>query len=158
MRSPRVTEQIYDLAIVGSGFAGSLLALIARRLGYSIVLIERGTHPRIVIGESTTPLTNLFLESLADRYHLPEIRTFSKWGTWQQAHPQIACGLKRGFSFFHHDRNEPRAPVARDRQLLVAASPHNAIADTHWYRADFDQYLMQAVRQAGAEFRDHVHL
>jgi FADH2 O2-dependent halogenase len=157
MRREQLSEQIYDLAIVGSGFAGSLLALIARRLGYSVVLIERGSHPRIVIGESTTPLTNLFLESLADRYNLPEIRSFSKWGTWHQAHPEIACGLKRGFSFFHHSLKESEAALPRERQLLVAASPHDAIADTHWYRADFDEYLMKAAVQAGAEYFDQTN-
>lgn len=149
-----------DLAIVGSGFAGSLLALIARRLGYSVALIERGTHPRVIIGESTTPLTNLYLESLCNRYDLPEIRPFSKWGTWQQGHPEVACGLKRGFSFFHHPLDSSRSePVAdRERQLLVAASPHDAIADTHWYRADFDQFLMQAAVRAGAQYVDRVDL
>jgi tetracycline 7-halogenase / FADH2 O2-dependent halogenase len=149
-----------DLAIVGSGFAGSLLALIARRLGYSVALIERGMHPRIVIGESTTPLTNLLLEELCDRYDLAEIRSFSKWGTWQRAHPEVACGLKRGFSFFHHslDQSGTATLADRDRQLLVAASPHNGIADTHWFRADFDQFLMQAAVRAGTEYFDRVHL
>jgi len=149
-----------DLAIVGSGFAGSLLALIARHLGCSVALIERGTHPRIVIGESTTPLTNLFLEELCDRYELPEIRNFSKWGTWQRNHPEVGCGLKRGFSFFHHSLDGSGIdPLAdRTRQLLVAASPHDGIADTHWYRADFDNLLMQAARRSGAEYFDHVLL
>ena len=49
----------FDIAIVGSGFAGSLLAMIARRLGRSVVLIERGKHPRFVIGESSTPLDHV---------------------------------------------------------------------------------------------------
>jgi tetracycline 7-halogenase / FADH2 O2-dependent halogenase len=149
-----------DLAIVGSGFAGSLLALIARRLGYSVALIERGTHPRIVIGESTTPLTNLLLEKLCDRYGLPEIRSFSKWGTWQRDHAEVACGLKRGFSFFHHalDHKKVASIDDREKQLLVAASPHDAIADTHWYRADFDQFLMQAAVRAGVQYFDRVHL
>jgi flavin-dependent dehydrogenase len=31
----------FDLAIVGSGFAGTLLAMIARRLGLSVLMIER---------------------------------------------------------------------------------------------------------------------
>jgi tetracycline 7-halogenase / FADH2 O2-dependent halogenase len=155
---PGVVEA--DLAIAGSGFAGSLLALVARRLGYSVVLIERGTHPRIVIGESTTPLTNVFLEHLCDRYSLDEVRCFSKWGSWQREHPEIACGLKRGFTFCHHSLDEPGAsPLAdRERQLLVAASPHDGIADTHWYRADFDRFLMQAAVRAGAQYFDRVHL
>lgn len=149
-----------DIAIVGSGFAGSLLALIARRLGYSVVLIERGTHPRIVIGESTTPLANLLLEELCERYGLAEIRSFSKWGTWQRHHPEVTCGLKRGFTFLHHTLDDATADPLRDRdrQLLVAASPHDGIADTHWYRADFDQFLMQAAAQAGVEYFDRVHL
>ena len=91
----------YDLAVVGAGFGGSLMAMIANRLGLSVILLERGKHPRVVIGESTTPLSNLVLERLSATYDLPRIGPLAKWGSWQRAYPQIACGLKRGFSFFH---------------------------------------------------------
>lgn len=149
----------YDIAVVGSGFAGSLLAMIARRLGRSVVLIEKGTHPRVVIGESSTPLSNLLLEELANRYDLPAVRPLAKWASWQQAHPQIACGLKRGFTFHHHRLGAPAIddPERRD-QLLVAASPHDAIADTHWYRADFDHLLVQQAQQMGVDYVDRVTL
>ena len=60
-----------DVAIVGSGFTGSLAALALRRARARVVLIERGRHPRFAIGESSTPLANLLLEELADRYDLP---------------------------------------------------------------------------------------
>jgi len=63
----------FDIAIIGSGFAGPLLGIIARRLGRSVVLLERGRHPRFAIGESSTPLTNLLLEELAHRYALPRL-------------------------------------------------------------------------------------
>jgi FADH2 O2-dependent halogenase len=69
-----------DVAVVGSGFAGSLIALALTKRGRRVVLVERGRHPRFAIGESSTPLANLLLEELADRYDLPRIRTFSKWG------------------------------------------------------------------------------
>ena len=85
-----------DIAIVGSGFAGSLCAMIARRLGRSVVLLERGSHPRFAIGESSTPLANLLLEELAQRYALPSLLPLTKWGAWQKHHPRIGCGLKRG--------------------------------------------------------------
>ena len=81
-----------DVAVVGSGFAGSLIALALTKRGRRVVLVERGRHPRFAIGESSTPLANLLLEELADRYDLPRIRTFSKWGTWQREHPGVACG------------------------------------------------------------------
>jgi tetracycline 7-halogenase / FADH2 O2-dependent halogenase len=152
-------RETYDLAIVGSGFAGSLLAMIARRMGLSVVMVERGKHPRIVIGESSTPLTNLLLEELTTRYDLPVIRSLSKWGSWQQEHPEIACGLKRGFTFFHHDLKDPKPfPPSREEQLLVAASPHDAIADTHWYRADFDHLFVREAERMGVVYYDETDL
>ena len=152
-----MTSARYDLAIVGSGFAGSLLAMIARRLGLSVALIEKGKHPRVVIGESSTPLSNLILEELSERYNLPRIRPLSKWGTWQREYPHIACGLKRGFTFYHHSLDGESNPGAsRDKQLLVAASPHDEISDTHWYRADFDHFLVQEARRMGVEYADET--
>jgi len=149
----------YDIAIVGSGFAGSLLAMIARRLGRSVALIEKGTHPRVVIGESSTPLANLILEELCTRYDLPALKSLSKWGSWQQAHPEIACGLKRGFTFHHHYLGDAHPPdPERKDQLLVAASPHNRISDTHWFRADFDHFLVQQAQELGVDYIDRVSL
>jgi len=152
-------NRVYDIAIVGSGFAGSLTAMIARRLGFSVVLLERGKHPRFMIGESSTPLSNLLLEDLATRYDLPAIRPLAKWGTWQQSYPQIACGLKRGFTFYHHALGRADAPDPEHRnQLLVAASPHDGIADTHWYRAEFDEFLVRQAQDLGVEYVDEVKL
>lgn len=149
----------YDIAIAGSGFAGSLLAMIVRRLGRSVVLLEKGTHPRVVIGESSTPLSNLLLEDIASRYDLHALTPLSKWGSWQRAYPEIGCGLKRGFTFHHHVLGRPSPPsLDRSDQLLVAASPHDAIADTHWYRADFDDFLVREAEKLGAEYLDRVVL
>ena len=144
-----------DVAIVGSGFAGSLTALALLRLGRSVVMIERGRHPRFAIGESSTPLANLLLEELCDRYGLDAIRPLAKFGTWQRAYPELPCGLKRGFSFYHH---EPGRPFTDDdrraHQLLVAASPHDDVSDMHWYRPAFDAFLAGQARTAGAVLLD----
>ncbi|MGB9030434.1 MAG: tryptophan 7-halogenase [Acidobacteriaceae bacterium] len=144
---------------MGSGFAGSLLVMIAQRLGRSVVLIERGTHPRAVIGESSTPLSNLLFEELTERYDLPALRPLAKWGSWQRAFPEVACGLKRGFTFHHHRLGSKSASdPARQDQLLVAASPRDEIADTHWYRADFDHLLVKEARKLGVDYLDRVAL
>jgi FADH2 O2-dependent halogenase len=149
----------FDLAIVGSGFAGSLLAMIARRLGRSVILLEKGRHPRFAIGESTTPLTNLLLEELAHRYDLPRLLPLSKWGSWQRAYANVACGLKRGFTFYHHTFGQPfTAHPDHGDQLLVAASPHDEIADTHWYRPDFDHFLVREAQSLGVDYFDEVAL
>ncbi len=152
-------EGWHDLAVVGSAFGGSLLAMIARRLGLRVVLIERGCHPRFAIGESSTPLANLLLEELAGRYDLPQLLPFTRWGTWQRAHPKIGCGLKRGFSFYHHEAGRPWA--ARDdgsNELMVAASPSDAVADTHWYRPDFDHWFQREAVAMGVEYSDQTGL
>src|SRR5436190_6818461 len=149
----------FDIAVVGSGFGGSLTAMIARRLGRSVILLERGRHPRFAIGESSTPLANLWLDELARRYDLPRLLPLAKWGSWQKTYPQIACGLKRGFTFYHHQFDRPfdYHPDHRN-QLLVAASPRDQIADTHWYRADFDHFLVGQAQQYGVEYRDRCRV
>jgi FADH2 O2-dependent halogenase len=156
----RPREQIdADIAIVGSGFSGSLAALCLRQTGRRVVLIERGRHPRFAIGESSTPLANLLLEELADRYGLARIRSFSKWGTWQRERPDVAGGLKRGFTFLFHQFghkfiDEPN----RANELLVAASPHDEIGDTHWYRPAFDHALVREAEASGAIYLDETTL
>jgi len=136
-----------DLVIVGSGFGGSVMAMVARRLGLSVVLLEQGRHPRMTIGESTTPLSNLLLERISATYDLPRLAPLAKWGSWQRDYPQIACGLKRGFSFFH-----------QEERLLVAASPRDDIADTHWYREEVDHFLVMEAQKLGVDYRDSVRI
>ena len=148
-----------DVAIVGSGFGGSLTALGLLKRGRRVALIERGRHPRFAIGESSTPLANLLLEELADEYDLPRVRAFSQWGSWQRVHPEVASGLKRGFTFYFHEPGRGFGdPDDRDRQLLVAASPNDEVSDTHWYRPDFDHALVREAEAAGAIYLDETKL
>ena len=114
----------FDIAVIGSGFGGSLSAMIARRLGRSVVLLERGRHPRFAIGESSTPLANLLIEELALRYDLPRLLPLAKWGSWRKTYPQIACGLKRGFTFYHHQFEEPFLNDSDRRDQLLVAPAH----------------------------------
>ena len=152
-------EHRADIAIIGAGFGGSLMAMVARRLGRSVMLIERGTHPRFAIGESTTPLANLLLQQLAEEYDLPQLLPFRRWGEWQREHSEIGCGLKRWCSFFHHTLGQAFSDdEQRSRQLLVAASPRDEVADTHWFRADFDHHLVNEAQRLGVEYFDQTEL
>jgi FADH2 O2-dependent halogenase len=154
-----MSAQRFQIVVVGSGFAGSLMAMIAHRLGFSTALIERGRHPRFVIGESTTPLTNLLLEEIAARYDFPFLRPLCKWGSWQAQLPHIGCGIKRGFTFYHHELGRAFQPDPQlQRQLMVGASPNEEVADTHWYRPDFDYYLVEQAQALGVTYCDEVTL
>jgi FADH2 O2-dependent halogenase len=148
-----------DLAIVGSGFGGSILAMIARRLGYRVTLLERGRHPRFAIGESASPLAGVLIEQLADRYDLPRLRPLSAFGTWQRTYPDVVSGLKRGFTYFKHQPGRPYSVTPdRSNQLLVAASLSDELSDTHWLRADVDHFLVREASALGVEYLDEVTL
>jgi FADH2 O2-dependent halogenase len=149
----------FDLAIVGSGFGGSLLAMIAQRLGLRVILLERGRHPRFAIGESASPLAGILIEQLADRYDLPRVRPLSAFGTWQRTYPDVVCGLKRGFTYFRHERDQQyRVDADRSTQLLVAASPNDDLSDTHWLRSDVDHFLVREAIAAGVEYLDEIQI
>jgi FADH2 O2-dependent halogenase len=148
-----------EVAIVGSGFAGSLLARVLAVQGYDVVLLERGTHPRFAIGESTTPLANLSLERLAMRYGLPDCYRLAAHGRWLAHHPKLRRGLKRGFTYYRHHPGEKFADRGLDSErLLVAASPEDAIADTHWMRSDVDHHFVREAISVGVDYRDGVEL
>ena len=104
-----------EVAIVGSGFAGSLLARVLAVQGYDVVLLERGTHPRFAIGESTTPLANLSLERLATRYGLRDCYRLAAHGRWLAHYPELRRGLKRGFTYYRHHPGEPFADAGSIR-------------------------------------------
>ena len=148
-----------DIAVLGSGFGGSLMSLILQRIGRSVVLIDRVAHPRFAIGESSTPIADYILSDLADRYDLPRLKPLAKYGTWKAAYPNICCGLKRGFSYFHHQPGcEFETDINHSTELLVAASSSDEHADTHWLRSDVDTFLVNEARAAGIEILEQTHL
>jgi len=155
---PGVTRSC-EVAIVGSGFAGSLLARVLAVLGYDVVLLERGTHPRFAIGESSTPLANLSLERIGIRYGLPDCYHLATHGRWLAHLPEIRRGLKRGFTYYRHHPDHPFANHGLESErLLVAASPHDSLSDTHWLRADVDHHFVREAIAAGVEYRDSVEV
>jgi tetracycline 7-halogenase / FADH2 O2-dependent halogenase len=144
---------------VGSGFAGSLLARVLAVIGYDVLVLERGAHPRFAIGESTTPLANLSLERLAVRYGLSDCYQLATHGRWMTHHAGLRRGLKRGFTYYRHHPGEPFAEHGLDSErLLVAASPEDALSDTHWLRADVDHHFVRSAVAAGVEYLDRTEL
>jgi FADH2 O2-dependent halogenase len=158
MRVRNVTKIRTDVVILGTGFAGSLLALMlnGRR---DVVLIERGRHPRFMLGESSTPLADLALQEIARDYDLPWLAPLAKYGSWKRTYPHLPCGLKRGFTFAKHHKGQPFVPDPEHRnELLVSASPTDETADTQWLRADFDLFIVTKAVEAGIPYFDRTEL
>jgi FADH2 O2-dependent halogenase len=149
----------YDVVVVGSGFAGSIVARVLARQGLAVALLEAGRHPRFALGESSTPLAALSLERLSRRWDLPDLHALAAWGRWRIALPDLRRGLKRGFTFYRH---APGAAFDRTAEpaerLLVAASPADAIADAHWLRADVDAHLFARAGEEGVATLDEARV
>ncbi len=145
-------NSLYDAVIIGSGFSGSLLGWILATKGWRVAIVDRASHPRFAIGESSTPTADFLLAYLADRWSLPELRPFAAWGTWKESYPQIDCGKKRGFAYVRHQRDCIFSDDAEHcRSMMVAASQTDYWSDTHWMRSDVDGFLANRATGAGCE-------
>jgi flavin-dependent dehydrogenase len=58
--NPSVTD--YDVLVIGAGPAGSLAAALLHREGFRLLVVEKQTFPRFVIGESMLPSSMGLLE------------------------------------------------------------------------------------------------
>ena len=63
----------FDVIVLGSGLAGSVLASCLARNGAEVLILDTDTHPRFAIGESTIPYTSMMMRLVSERYDVPEI-------------------------------------------------------------------------------------
>ena len=149
----------HEVAVIGGGFGGTLVAMCLASQGRSVVVLERGRHPRFAIGESTTPLANLVLKGLCERYGLDELLPLCKYGTWKATYPELRCGPKRGFSFFAHEPGSDFGPRNDHKnELFVAANASEAAGDTQWLREDLDAFFATAARARGVSVLEGVEV
>ena len=149
----------YDFVVIGSGFGGSLISLAMVQQGKTVLLLEKGRHPRFAIGESTSPLTNLLIEEFSKQYDIPELLSLTTYGKWKRELPDIGVGLKRGFTYFHHQKGATfTRSMHNANELLVAASPFDEVGDTHWLRSDVDHFLVKLAMKYAVDFLDQAEV
>src|SRR5437762_10289573 len=126
---------IYDVAIIGGGPAGSTAATLLASAGRRVLVLERDKFPRFHIGESLLPFSTQTFDRLGVREKLD--RTFlPKFGGEIVA----ACGTK-GVKFYFKDGFRSQ----RDRAYQVT-------------RSDFDKLLLDHSRENGAEVREQTEV
>ncbi len=127
--------EIYDVAIVGGGPAGSTAATLLAKAGRRVVVFEREKFPRFHIGESLLPFSMQTFDRLGVREKLD--RTFlPKFGGEIMA----ACG-SRGIKFYFKDGFRS----ARDQAYQVT-------------RSEFDKLLLDHSRENGADVREETEV
>ncbi|MGM0507145.1 MAG: NAD(P)/FAD-dependent oxidoreductase, partial [Bacteroidota bacterium] len=147
-----------DVTIVGSGISGSVLALVLREIGYRVRLVDRQSHPRFSIGESSTPYADLVLRSLAKRYGLPDLDILSRYGLWSEQYPHLQGGPKRGFVYYPQFNPQKSADDTWEGEIVVASSRNRHLGDSNWVRSSLDQHLHQLCLDSDIECCDRFEL
>jgi len=141
--------KVYDVCILGSGLASTMLGSILARQGVRTLLLDRSAHPRFAIGESTIPSTTGFLKILARRYDVPEIETLSSFNRIKRVAP--SCGVKRAFTFIYHRRGRPHAP---SEAMEYRTFPPPLGPDVHLLRSEVDAYMAGVAVRYGAQLEE----
>ncbi|MCA9923855.1 MAG: NAD(P)/FAD-dependent oxidoreductase, partial [Anaerolineales bacterium] len=145
------TTPQYDVAIIGSGIAGSALGAILARHGQRVVIFEAKSHPRFAIGESLILETSEIMRALAQFFDVPELAYFSTENFLSFA--GTTHGIKRHFGFFHHQAGQPHDPQ-HTLQAIIPKEPHGH--ELHLYRQDTDYFMMTTAVSYGATVRQHT--
>ena len=144
----------FDVAILGSGIGGAMLACILARQGVSVLLVEELVHPRFTIGESLIPETGIRLQLLAHKYDVPEIAWL---GNFYDLRDKVSsnCGTKRAFSFVYHREGQPARPEECN-QLPTLTPPFGP--DSHLFRQDTDAWLAAIATRYGVVLRQQLKI
>jgi flavin-dependent dehydrogenase len=128
-----MSAEMYDVAIIGGGPAGSTAATLLARAGRRVLVLEREKFPRFHIGESLLPFSLTAFDRLGVREKLDQ-KFMPKHG----GEIVSACGAK-GVKFLFKDGFRSK----RDRAYQVT-------------RSEFDQLLLENSRENGAEVREET--
>ncbi len=128
-----MSDDLYDVAIIGGGPAGSTAATLLARAGRRVVVLERERFPRFHIGESLLPFSTTTFDRLGVREEMDR-RFLPKYGGEIVA----GCGSREVRFYF---KNGYRAQHDRAYQVT---------------RAEFDELLLNNSRASGAEVREET--
>lgn len=129
-----MSGDIYDVAIIGGGPAGSIAAALLARAGRRVIVVERDKFPRFHIGESLLPFSMQAFTRLGLHEKFARAGFMEKFGGEMYG----ACS-DDGVKFYFEDGFRSQT----DRSYQVT-------------RADFDKLLLDHAAESGAEVREET--
>ena len=129
-----MADEIYDVAIIGGGPAGSTAAALLAQHGRRVVVLERDKFPRFHIGESLLPFSMKAFTRLNLHEKLERAGFIAKFGGEMCS----ACSTDT-VKFYFKDGFRSKT----DRSYQVS-------------RAEFDKILLDNAREFGAEVREQT--
>ncbi len=149
----KTDSKSYDVAIIGTGIAGSALGSILAKQGQRVILFEGKSHPRFAIGESMILETSEILRAMAELYDVPELAYFSSENYF--SYIGTSHGVKRHFSYLHHIEGT-KHDLDCTLQAVIPKQPHGH--ELHLYRQDSDYFLMTTAIAYGATVRQETFI
>jgi FADH2 O2-dependent halogenase len=140
----------FDVIILGSGLAGSILATVLARHNIRVLMIDKEAHPRFAIGEAMTPDTDLMMSILSYKYSVPEIDYLSSFKNICNYISPSACGLKRSFNFIYHREGE--------KQLLQDSNKIGVLPSSHLFRQEIDHYMAKVAVNYGTKILENTKI
>lgn len=147
------SSQPYDVIILGTGFGGSVLATVLAKYKKKVLMIERNTHPRFAVGESTIPQMSMLMRILSIRHQIPELDHMTSARRIRR-NISSGCGVKRNFGFVYHRPGQPQRPLEANQ---VGAN-HGEDSESHLIRQDIDAHYFYAAVKYGAEPRQNTQV
>lgn len=147
------TRPDIDVAILGSGLAGTAMAAVLARGGARVLVLDAGTHPRMAIGESTIPYTSMLMRLVSERYDVPEIKHLTTFEN-VQAHISPTSGIKRNFGFLYHREGQTQ----RYEECHEFPIPKITHTENHFFRQDVDSWMLAVAVKHGARVTQHARV
>ena len=142
----RLDRTDFDVIVLGSGLSGSFTASILARHGHSVLIIDKGVHPRFTIGESTIPQLAQVISLVSRKYDVPELAVLGLLSP-ESIRKQIAptSGVKNMVGFVYHEFGKEHDP-AQAHQF-----GNSWRRDNHFFRQDVDAWLLNLAMKYGSE-------